>query len=117
MTIKTPTQHAETAAEAIRAINHLTMSPRDSWQTPGDVYSLVGGLHQMAMKLPQALEQANCFIDKLNDAGRLRSDKDQLDHDLAEVFYGLDAARLAAQRLHGALNRAHNGLGQIGMQD
>ncbi|MEV0693036.1 hypothetical protein [Streptomyces sp. NPDC050388] len=118
MTDKTPAQLADEAAEAIRAINHLTQgSPRDDWRYPGDVYSLVANLSQMAMMLPQALEQASRFITDLNEGGHLRSDKDQLEHDLGEVLYGLDDARNAAQRLYGSLNRAHNGLGPIGYKD
>lgn len=115
MTDKPPTQHADDADEAIRAINHLTMSPRDNW-APGDVYDLIGPLAQMAAKLPQALEQASQLIDQLNEKGRLRSDNNQLHYNVAEVFYGLETARLAAQRLHGALHQAHNGLGHIGLQ-
>jgi hypothetical protein len=114
---KTPAQLADQAAEAIRAINHLTMSPRDDWQYPGDIYSLVGNLSQMAMMLPQALDQASRLLADLNESGRLRSDKDQLERDLGEAFYGLDDARNAAQRLYGSLNRAHNGLGPIACKD
>ncbi|MFF8610883.1 hypothetical protein ACF06X_33795 [Streptomyces sp. NPDC015346] len=117
MTDKTPAQHADTAAEAIRAINHLTMSPRDGFQYPGDVYSLVADLSRMAMMLPQALEQASRLIDDLNAAGHLRSDKDQLEHDLQNTFMGLEQARVAAEQLYGGLNRAHNGLGPIGYKD
>ncbi|MDQ0689011.1 hypothetical protein QFZ56_008057 [Streptomyces achromogenes] len=118
MTDKTPAKLADEAAEAIRAINHLTQgSPRDDWEYPGDVYSLVANLSQMAMMLPQALEQASHLMNKLNEGGHLRSDKDTLDQDLGEVFYGLDDARNAAQKLYGSLNRAHNGLGPIGYKD
>lgn len=117
MTDKTPAKLADEAAEAIRAINHLTRSSRDDWQYPGDVYSLVANLSQMAMMLPQALEQASRLIDKLNEGGHLRSDKDQLDQDLGEVFYGLDDARNAAEKLYGSLNRAHSGLGPIAYKD
>ena len=74
MTDKTPTQLADEAAEAIRAINHLTQgSPRDDWQYPGDVYSLVANLSQMAMMLPQALDQASRFITDLNERGTRQS--------------------------------------------
>jgi hypothetical protein len=117
MTDKTPAKLADEAAEAIRAINHLTRSPRDGWEYPGDVYSLVGNLSQLAMMLPQALEQASRFIADLNEGGHLRSDKDQLDQDLGEVFYGLDDARNAAQKLYGSLNRAHSGLSPIAYKD
>lgn len=117
MTAKTPAQLADEAAEAVRAINHLTRSRGDDWQYPGDVYSLVGNLAQMAMMLPQALEQASRLIADLNEGGHLRSDKDQLEHDLGETFYGLDDARNAAQKLYGSLNRAHSGLSPIAYKD
>jgi hypothetical protein len=114
---KTPAQLADQAAEAVRAINHLTRSPGDDWQYPGDVYSLVGNLTQMAMMLPQALEQASRLIADLNEEGHLRSDKDQLEHDLGETFYGLDDARNAANKLYGSLNRAHSGLSPIAYKE
>lgn len=113
----TPANNADAAAEAVRAINHLTRSQHDGWQYPGDVYSLVGNLAQMAMMLPQALEQASRLIADLNEAGHLRSDKDTLEHDLGETFYGLDDARNAAQKLYGSLNRAHSGLSPIAYRD
>ncbi|MFE1383490.1 hypothetical protein ACFW6S_31530 [Streptomyces sp. NPDC058740] len=75
---KTPSQLASDAADAVRAINHLTRSPRDGFEYPGDVYSLVAGLSQMAAMLPQALDQAARLIVDLHEAGHLRSDKDQL---------------------------------------
>lgn len=109
----TPAQLAAEAAEKIRLINHLTRSPRDGWEYPGDVYSLVGNLAHLAMMLPQALEQASRLIADLNENGHLRSDKDELEHDLGEVFYGLEDARNTAQRLYGSLNRAHSGLSPI----
>jgi hypothetical protein len=114
---KTPAQLADDAAEAVRAINHRTMSPGEDWQYPGDIYSLVANLSQMAMMLPQALEQASRMLADLNEGGHLRSDKDQLEHDLGETFYGLDDARNAAQKLYGSLNRAHQGLGPIAYKD
>jgi hypothetical protein len=41
MTDKTPAQLADSAAEAIRALNHETMSSRADWEYPGDAYSTV----------------------------------------------------------------------------
>jgi hypothetical protein len=113
----TPANNADAAAEAIRAINHLTLSPRDGWQYPGDAYSTVGNLTQMAMMLPQALEQIERLIVDLNEAGHLRSDKDQLEHDLDETVRGLEEAQIAANKLYGALNRAHSGLSPIAYKD
>ncbi|HET6633992.1 MAG TPA: hypothetical protein VFH77_03085 [Streptomyces sp.] len=113
----TPAQYADNSAEAIRAINHATLdSPRAGWEYPGDAYSLVGNLSQMAMMMPQAIGQIRDLIEKLHQAGTLRSDRGQLAYDLAATFDGLEAAQSAAELLHQALNRAHNGLGPIGLQ-
>jgi hypothetical protein len=113
----TPADNADAAAEAVRAINHLTRSPRDGWQYPGDAYSTVGNLAHMAMMLPQALEQISRLIADLNEAGRLRSDKDQLGQDLRDTVMGLEEARIAAEKLYAGLNRAHSGLSPIAYRD
>ncbi|MEV6250645.1 hypothetical protein AB0M38_31385 [Streptomyces sp. NPDC051742] len=63
--------------------------------------------------LPQALEQASRLIADLDEEGRLRSDKDKLEHDLRETYLGLESARAAAESLYAGLNRAHSGLGPI----
>jgi hypothetical protein len=117
MTQKDPAQLADDAAEAIRAINHLTLTRSagdGSWGYPSHVYRTVGSLSRMAMMLPQALEQDTRFIADLNESGHLRSDRGQLEEDLSEVFHGLDEARIAAERLYGALSRAHSGLAHLG---
>ncbi|MFD3336158.1 hypothetical protein ACFWV1_26445 [Streptomyces sp. NPDC058700] len=117
MTDKTPAQLADQAADAIRAINHLTLGPRDGFQYPGDVYSLVAGLSQLARMLPQALEQTSRLIADLAEAGRLRSDRNELEHDLRETYLGLESARVAAESLYAGLNRVHSGLGPIGYKE
>jgi hypothetical protein len=114
---KTPAQHADNAAEAVRALNHATLSPSDDWQYPSDAYSTVGNLAHTAMMLPQALEQIERLIVDLNEAGHLRSDKNQLEHDLNETVRGLEEAQIAANKLYGALNRAHSGLSPIAYKD
>ena len=113
----TPANNADAAAEAIRAVNHLTINRHDGWQYPGDAYSTVGNLAHMAMMLPQALEQIERLVVDLNETGHLRSDKDQLEHDLNETVRGLEEAQIAANKLYGALNRAHSGLSPIAYKD
>jgi hypothetical protein len=113
----TPAQLADEAAAKVRLINHLTRSPRDGWEYPGDAYSTVGNLAHMAMMLPQAIDQITRLIVDLNEAGHLRSDKDQLEHDLDETVRGLEEARIAANKLYGTLNRAHAGLSPIAYKD
>lgn len=89
---QTTAQHADTAAEHIRALNHATQSP-------------------------QAVQQIRQHIETLNAEGHLRSDKDTLDTDLAATLGGLDDAQAAAEQLYAALDRAHQGLGPIAYKD
>lgn len=116
---KTPAELASQAADAVRAINHLTLSPNpsDNWTYPSHAYSLVGGLSQMAMMLPQALDQIGAFIEVMDTAGNLRSDKDTLDTDLQATYGGLADAHDAAKGLYEALERAHSGLSPIAYKD
>ncbi|WP_331724051.1 hypothetical protein [Streptomyces erythrochromogenes] len=113
MTDKTPVSVTDTAAEAIRDLNHLT----PDLQYPGDAYSTVANLSALAMRLPQALEQIAAFVKGLEEQGRLRSDKDTLDEDLAATYAGLNVAAAAAQTLYGALDQAHQGLGPVAYKD
>jgi hypothetical protein len=119
MPVKTPAQLADEAAEAVRAINHLTMSPRDDWQYPGDAYSVVGNLAHMAGGLPQAIGQLESLIGSLEDEGRLRSDKgpDDLPGRLVD-FHGAIADAIGhAHALQRALSKAHQALSPIAYQD
>ncbi len=75
MTNKTPAQLADDAAEAIRAINHKTLG--GGYEHPSDVYDVVGGLAHLVRMLPQALQQAQGFIEKLNSTGELGHDSSE----------------------------------------
>lgn len=114
---ETPAQLATQAAEAIRSINHLTMSPGDGWTYPSDAYSVVGELSRLAMMLPQALDQIGALIEPLDTEGKLRSDKNTLSADLQNAYAGLTDAHDAAKALYEALNRAHSGLSPIAYTD
>ncbi|MDX2997988.1 hypothetical protein [Streptomyces scabiei] len=114
---QTPAELANQTAEAIRAINHLTMSPRDGWTYPSDAYSVVGGLSRMAMMLPQALDQIGALIEPSDTGGHLYSDKGTLAADLENTYGGLADAHDAAKALYEALNRAHSGLSPIAYKD
>lgn len=114
---QTPTAQSSAADEAVRGLNHATLSPRDGWLHPGDAYSVVGNLAHMAMMLPQALHQIGALIEQLDTAGNLRSDKNTLASDLEDTYGGLADAHDAANKLYEALNRAHSGLSPIAYQD
>ncbi|MEW9521754.1 hypothetical protein [Streptomyces tubercidicus] len=117
MADNTPAQHADTAAEAVRAVNHLTQQRQAGWEYPGDAYSTVASLYEMTARLPQAIGQTHRFMRDLEDTGRLRSDHDTLDRDLAYTYEALKEARDLAERLGAALSRAHQGLGPISYQE
>lgn len=56
-----PAAVANSAAEAIRALNHLTMLPledgRPGWEEASDIYQVVAELESMAFRLPQLFRQ------------------------------------------------------------
>ncbi|MFI7096741.1 hypothetical protein [Streptomyces lydicus] len=117
MADNTPAQLASNAEDAVRALNHATLSTSEGWEYPGDAYSVVGPLQALASRLPQAIGQTHRLVRELEEAERLRSDKGTLDQDLAYAYDGLREARDLAERLGAALSRAHSGLGSIGYQD
>jgi hypothetical protein len=110
---RTPAEIADTAAEALRTLNHRTRTEGDDWQYPGDAYSVVGNLTYLAGGLPQAISQIRALMQRLENSGNLRSDKDAIGSDLHETYAGLDDAKAAAEQMYAALNRAHAGLGPI----
>ena len=71
-----PRDHAEAAAEAIRALNHATIVSGDpaGYQWPSDVDSVIGNLQLLAERLPQALQQARDWLADQLDAGRVGHD-------------------------------------------
>lgn len=63
-----PVDHANTASEAIRQLNHATLT--DSG-TVADVYGILGALSELAGRLPQALTQAARILERRLDGGQL----------------------------------------------
>ncbi len=57
----TPSRAAETAAEALRTLNHLTLAAPSpgmpGWKDVGDIYRLLGELRLLVGRLPQACGQ------------------------------------------------------------
>jgi hypothetical protein len=116
---KTPAQLADASAEAVRALNHATLSKRDGWQYPGDAYSTVANLSALAGYLPQAIGQLESLVGSLEDGGNLRSDKgpDDLPGRLVDFHGAIADAIGQAHALQRALDRAHQALGPIAYQD
>lgn len=119
MSEKTPAQLSDTAYEAIRALNHATMSERDGWKYPADAYSTAANLSALAGGLPQALGQLESLIGQMESDGNLKSDKgpEDLPGRLVDFHGAMSDAIRQAHALYSALDRAHQALSPIAYQD
>jgi hypothetical protein len=70
---KTACEHAETAAGAIRAINHLTFG-ETALPNPSDAWRLIGHVASLAARLPQAFEQVARQLQRWQQAGLIGID-------------------------------------------
>jgi hypothetical protein len=69
----TASQAASVAAEAVRALNHLTLD-LDGYTWPADVDAVIGDLLTVAYRLPQAFDQASTWLTRAHAAGRVGHD-------------------------------------------
>jgi hypothetical protein len=111
---KTACEHAEAAAEAIRAINHVTFHDR-ALPYPSDAYRLLGELITLAERLPQALQQTAQRVTRWQDAGELGIDAGSAyagdpARATVEAVAGLLAATIAAGQLRDALGQARRAI-------
>ncbi|MBA3782289.1 MAG: hypothetical protein H0X12_10630 [Nocardioides sp.] len=117
MTPQEPAQEAaRTAAEAVRALNHLTRpgATQDGGLDVTDVYDLVAELALMAARLPQALRQVEALLDQLvEDHQVLIVDGDQVGDPVAVaviVGHWLSTSCAAAGQLAHGLDAAQQAL-------
>jgi hypothetical protein len=107
---KTAVEHAAAAAEAIRAINHLTYHD-EALPYPADAWRLLGQLGTAVHRLSQAVRQTAKLTDGKHQRGEIGIDPGTEyagaePTALAEVLAGLDAAGRLATALADALDRA-----------
>jgi hypothetical protein len=109
-----PAGYADQAAEAVRALNHVTLPGAGGLVFPADAYETAGALGMLAARLPQALAQLSAFLQAEADAGRIvivagphAGDPDTA---IGAARGCLDAAAAAAGRLYEALDAAQNAL-------
>src|SRR4051812_47572763 len=69
-----PWDLAAEAAEAVRAINHITADAGEGYQHPVDVDATLAELSLLASRLPQALAQARTSLNGRHAAGTLGHD-------------------------------------------
>lgn len=102
---------ADTAAEAIRALNYATLPAAGTVAGPADVYDVVGALATLTGRLPQALSQLQAFLAGEHAAGRVRivdgPHTGEPAAALAESDRWLTCAAAAADSLRHALEQAH----------
>jgi hypothetical protein len=111
---KSACEHAEAAAEAIRAINHVTFHDR-ALPYPSDAYRLIGELITLAERLPQALQQTAQRINRWQDAGELGIDAGTAyagdpERAAVDTVAGLLAAAIAAGQLRDVLGQARRAI-------
>jgi hypothetical protein len=99
-------QHADSAAEAIRALNHTTLGR--GYESPGDVDAVLGSLHTMAYRLPQSLDQVITWLETARASGGIGHDHGiNPTPAVHEAIGGLVQAAIYARKLAAALEEAH----------
>jgi hypothetical protein len=108
---------AETMAELARVLNHRTRH-HESLRHPSDADRVVRELASMASRLPQLLEQVGSWLADEEAAGGVEVTSGQYAGRPAAAVTAarlrLDAARLEADELHGALEYAGHVLAELG---
>lgn len=106
-----PAQCAEQAAEAVRALNHVTLPGAGGLTEPADVYAVLGSLVTLMARLPQALTQLQSFLVREHAAGRVQIVDGQHAGDpaaaVAALTSQLSCAVRSAEALQHALEQAH----------
>jgi hypothetical protein len=65
-------EHADAAAEAIRALNHATLPAAGGLSEPADAYEVFACLASLADRLRQSLTQVQHFLEEQHAAGAIR---------------------------------------------
>ncbi|NLT53719.1 MAG: hypothetical protein GXX79_03950 [Actinomycetales bacterium] len=96
--------HANAAAEAIRSLNHATLRIGDhdpgGYEWPSDVDAVLAELSVMAHRLQQAIWQADRWLRREHDSGRVGHDQGK---DVAAVVHATSIALRDAHQDAGAL--------------
>jgi hypothetical protein len=93
-----PVDHVETAAEAVRALNHATLGVGrpEGYEWPADVDAVVAALTVLAQRLPQALTQAAGWLERASAARAIGHDAGG--NPVAEAGTAVVLLRFAAAR-------------------
>ena len=109
------------AAEAVRALNHLTRPGVTALSGPAELDTVVADLACLAGRLPQLLAPLSGWLHAEDQAGRLRADaccpRPDSAAAVAAAIEDLTQASGCAQRTGRALDAAHQTLAHLAARD
>lgn len=115
-----PASAAEVAAEALREVNRLTIGPLSpglaGWEYVGGLYRVLGELHVLAERLPQALRQLAHQLEQPAGDSAYRSDSancEPAEALVAAATGALAAAREAAMAVETNLGSAQSAVAHL----
>jgi hypothetical protein len=118
--VREPGAAAALAAEALRALNHLTLpapSPGvPGWEEVGDSYRVLGELYLLAERLPQAVEQLSRHLERSARRGCYRSDdgtRESPETLVVRAVVALEAAQVGAQEVGSQLAAAQSAVAHL----
>ncbi|MPY47117.1 hypothetical protein [Streptomyces acidicola] len=104
-----PSRLLDSAAEQVRAFNHVSRDTGDEWRFPSHSYDALGNLAHLVRMLGQAIEQATFPAERTHRAGRLIIDGGlDADEQVRRMRNALAAASTHATDLAAALDRMHS---------
>lgn len=115
-----PGAAAALAADALRAVNHLTLAAPSpgvpGWEEVGDIYRVLGELRLLTERLPQAVEQLSRHLQRPAGGACYRGDSDTRDTPetlVATAAVALEAAQVGARRLASQLAAAQSAVAHL----
>lgn len=108
-----PAAAANTASQAVRALNHATLDPASV--DVADVYATVGALVEMLQRTPQALGQLLAALQAHHESGTTAHDSlpiDQVMLDIEDEAVNVDEYLEHAQRSLASLHQSVSGISQ-----
>jgi hypothetical protein len=108
------------AAEALRAVNRLTIAAPSpgvpGWEEVGDVYRVLGELCLVVDRLPQAIDQLSRHLERAAEAGCYRADagtRDTPERLVANAAASLGAAQADVWQAGSQLAAAHSAVAHL----
>ena len=112
----TPAQLASQAAEAVRSLNHATITVGEGWEYAPQAYQVLGQLAHLARMLPQAVEQTLLPAQNTHQDGWLTVDGGGApDRAIKHLGDAVRTAVQAAELLAAALDHAHVAASPLGV--